>query len=67
MNKCFIQLDDVLRNGEILPYQVYRGCLRMDGQTMVNLEIFRNNDDGGPSGRCLFQIQGLKDGINIFY
>ncbi|XP_022157567.1 DNA mismatch repair protein MSH7 isoform X2 [Momordica charantia] len=45
-----MMLDDVLRNGEILPYQVYRGCLRMDGQTMVNLEIFRNNDDGGPSG-----------------
>lgn len=45
-----LMLDDVLRNGDLLPYQVYRGCLRMDGQTMVNLEIFRNNDDGGPSG-----------------
>ncbi|KAL0552823.1 hypothetical protein IC582_011950 [Cucumis melo] len=45
-----LMLDDVLRNGDLLPYQVYRGCLRMDGQTMVNLEIFRNNDDGGLSG-----------------
>lgn len=36
----------------------------MDGQTLVNLEIFGNNADGGPSGKflqlifkcsCLFQ------------
>lgn len=67
MNSHFLQLDDVLRNGDVLPYQVYRGCLRMDGQTMVNLEIFRNNDDGGPSGTCLFQIQGLKDRCDVFY
>ncbi|XP_058206767.1 DNA mismatch repair protein MSH7 [Rhododendron vialii] len=45
-----LMLDDVLRNGDILPYQVYKGCLRMDGQTLVNLEIFSNNADGGPSG-----------------
>ncbi|KAF5748604.1 putative DNA mismatch repair protein MSH6-2 [Tripterygium wilfordii] len=45
-----LMLDDVLRNGDILPYQVYRGCLRMDGQTLVNLEIFNNNADGGSSG-----------------
>ncbi|KAL2479725.1 DNA mismatch repair protein MSH7 [Abeliophyllum distichum] len=44
------KLDDVLRNGDIIPYEVYRGCLRMDGQTLVNLEIFSNNADGGPSG-----------------
>ncbi|XP_052182487.1 DNA mismatch repair protein MSH7 [Diospyros lotus] len=42
--------DDVLRNGDLQPYQVYRGCLRIDGQTLVNLEIFNNNADGGPSG-----------------
>ncbi|KAH7511895.1 hypothetical protein FEM48_Zijuj12G0031600 [Ziziphus jujuba var. spinosa] len=35
-----LMLDDVLRNGDLLPYQVYRGCLKMDGQTLVNLEIF---------------------------
>lgn len=51
--KVFIQLDDVLRNGDLLPYQVYRGCLKMDGQTLVNLEIFSNNADGGPAGKCL--------------
>ncbi|XP_075661192.1 DNA mismatch repair protein MSH7 [Castanea sativa] len=45
-----LMLDDVLRNGDVLPYQVYRGCLRIDGQTLVNLEIFSNNADGGPSG-----------------
>lgn len=51
--KVPIQLDDVLRNGDISSYQVYRGCLKMDGQTLVNLEIFSNNADGGPSGKCL--------------
>lgn len=45
-----LMLDDVLRNGDILPYQVYRGCLKMDGQTLINLEIFSNSADGGPSG-----------------
>ncbi|KAL6627315.1 hypothetical protein ACP70R_031041 [Stipagrostis hirtigluma subsp. patula] len=45
-----LMLDDALRNGEVLPYHVYKTCLRMDGQTLVNLEIFRNNFDGGPSG-----------------
>ncbi|XAR53316.1 hypothetical protein NMG60_11021836 [Bertholletia excelsa] len=45
-----LMLDDVLRNGDILAYQVYKGCLRLDGQTLVNLEIFSNNADGGPSG-----------------
>ncbi|KAJ9183975.1 hypothetical protein P3X46_007767 [Hevea brasiliensis] len=45
-----LMLDDVLRNGDIFPYQVYKGCLRMDGQTLINLEIFNNNADGGLSG-----------------
>ncbi|XP_031269580.1 DNA mismatch repair protein MSH7 isoform X2 [Pistacia vera] len=45
-----LMLDDVLRNGDILPYHVYRDCLRMDGQTLVNLEIFGNNADGGSTG-----------------
>ncbi|XP_058111124.1 DNA mismatch repair protein MSH7 [Magnolia sinica] len=45
-----LMLDDALRNGEILPYQVYSSCLRMDGQTLVNLEIFSNNVDGAASG-----------------
>ncbi|CAH2052708.1 unnamed protein product [Thlaspi arvense] len=42
-----LKLEDVLKNGDIYPYQVYRGCLRIDGQTMVNLEIFNNSCDGG--------------------
>ncbi|WCJ42434.1 DNA mismatch repair protein MSH7 [Euphorbia peplus] len=45
-----MMLHDVLQNGDISPYQVYRGCLRMDGQTFINLEIFNNNHDGGLSG-----------------
>ena len=43
-------MDDVLCNGDVFPYQVYRGCLRMDGQTLINLEIFNNNADGGSTG-----------------
>ncbi|KAJ9551139.1 hypothetical protein OSB04_015184 [Centaurea solstitialis] len=46
-----LKLDDVLRNGSIRPYEVYKGCLRMDGQTMANLEIFSNSVDGGISGK----------------
>ncbi|XP_051114394.1 DNA mismatch repair protein MSH7 [Andrographis paniculata] len=45
-----LMLNDVIRNGDIFSYEVYRGFLRMDGQTMVNLEIFNNNADGGASG-----------------
>lgn len=45
-----LMFDDVLRNADILPYQVYKGCLRMDGQTLVNLEVFSNSADGGSSG-----------------
>lgn len=41
-----------------MPYQVYSGCLRIDGQTLVNLEIFSNNADGGSSGKfSLFNFQ----------
>lgn len=47
------QLHDALKNGEVLPYLVYKTCLRMDGQTLVNLEIFSNNFNGGSSGRSI--------------
>lgn len=47
----FIQLNDVIRNGDIFSYEVYKGFLRMDGQTLVNLEIFNNNADGSQSGK----------------
>ncbi|KAK3164067.1 hypothetical protein QOZ80_1AG0012200 [Eleusine coracana subsp. coracana] len=45
-----LMLDNALTNGEIRPYHVYQTCLRMNGQTLMNLEIFRNNFDGGSSG-----------------
>lgn len=45
-----LMLHDALKNGEVLPYHVYKTCLRMDGQTLVNLEIFSNNFNGGSSG-----------------
>ncbi|KAL0333926.1 UNVERIFIED_CONTAM: DNA mismatch repair protein MSH7 [Sesamum angustifolium] len=46
MQSVLLQLNDVIRNGDILSYEVYKGFLRMDGQTLVNLEIFNNNADG---------------------
>lgn len=45
-----LMLNDVIRNGDIFSYEVYKGFLRMDGQTLVNLEIFNNNSDGSQSG-----------------
>ncbi|KAK1662174.1 hypothetical protein QYE76_050333 [Lolium multiflorum] len=45
-----LMLEDALKNGEVLPYNVYQTCLRMDGQTLVNLEVFSNSFDGGSSG-----------------
>ncbi|KAK9102607.1 hypothetical protein Sjap_019861 [Stephania japonica] len=45
-----LMLDDVLRNGDISFYHVYSGSLRMDGQSLANLEIFCNNADGGTKG-----------------
>ncbi|CAJ1951821.1 unnamed protein product [Sphenostylis stenocarpa] len=41
-----LMLDDVLLSGDLYPYQVYKGCLKMDGPTMINLELFVNNEDG---------------------
>ncbi|KAH6803228.1 MUTS-like protein 7 [Perilla frutescens var. frutescens] len=41
-----MMLNDVIRNGDIFSYEVYKGFLKMDGQTLVNLEIFNNNADG---------------------
>ncbi|CAH9131382.1 unnamed protein product [Cuscuta epithymum] len=45
-----LMLGDVLCNGDILTHEVYRGFLQMDGQALVNLEIFNNSADGGPAG-----------------
>ncbi|TKY44657.1 DNA mismatch repair protein MSH7 [Spatholobus suberectus] len=45
-----LMLDDILQHGDLYPYQVYSGCLKMDGPTMINLELFVNNEDGGKSG-----------------
>ncbi|KAH1234250.1 DNA mismatch repair protein MSH7 [Glycine max] len=41
-----LMLNDALQNGDLYTYQVYRGCLKMDGPTMINLELFVNNEDG---------------------
>nr|KYP49318.1 DNA mismatch repair protein Msh6-2 [Cajanus cajan] len=49
-----LMLDDILQNGDLYPYQVYKGCLKMDGPTMINLELFVNNEDvSGSLYNCL--------------
>lgn len=54
-----MQLSDVLKNGDVSSYEVYRVCLRMDGQTLVNLEIFNNNIDGSASGKYFVTLTNL--------
>ncbi|KAH9330915.1 hypothetical protein KI387_003023, partial [Taxus chinensis] len=41
---------DLLQNGVVCPYDVYSGSLRLDGQTLSNLEIFNNNADRSDKG-----------------
>ncbi|MCO5574053.1 hypothetical protein L7F22_027830 [Adiantum nelumboides] len=50
--KCaFGQLNTSLLESSFLAcYEVYKGSLRLDGQTLSNLEIFNNNADGGETG-----------------
>ncbi|EPS64990.1 hypothetical protein M569_09788, partial [Genlisea aurea] len=50
-----LMLNDLIRNSDISPYEVFRGSLRMDGQTLTNLEIFNNNFDGGSSAGTLYK------------
>ncbi|KAH7287690.1 hypothetical protein KP509_32G069600 [Ceratopteris richardii] len=45
-----LKLGSLLENGYLAAYEVYKGSLRLDGQTLSNLEIFNNNADGGESG-----------------
>jgi len=42
--------DDLLCNGAVSSYEVYKGSLRLDGQTLSNLEILNNSTDGGKEG-----------------
>ncbi|KAH8956231.1 hypothetical protein BDL97_07G029800 [Sphagnum fallax] len=44
---------ELLPSGVLLPYEVYRGALRLDGDTIVNLELLENRDDGGQTGTLL--------------
>jgi DNA mismatch repair ATPase MutS len=52
MNAWFLKLDgSLLKNASLASYEVYKGSLRLDGQTISNLEIFQNNADGGKTGK----------------
>lgn len=44
---------EILPYGVLLPYEVYRGSLRLDGQTVANLELLENRDGGGRAGQNL--------------
>lgn len=42
--------DELLPNGVLSPYEIYKGSLRLDGQTVDNLELLQNRSDGGTRG-----------------
>ncbi|KAJ7570918.1 hypothetical protein O6H91_01G139800 [Diphasiastrum complanatum] len=44
---------ELLPNAELYPYEVYRGSLRLDGQTTTNLELLKNSANGSKSGSLL--------------
>jgi DNA mismatch repair protein MSH6 len=46
--------EELLPNGVLLSYEVFRGSLRLDGQSIANLELLENKDDGGRAGQTLF-------------
>ncbi|GJW30014.1 hypothetical protein Tco_0046889 [Tanacetum coccineum] len=45
--------NDATRNGSILSYEVYRGCLGKDGHIMANLEMVTDSEDGGTTGKLM--------------
>ncbi|KAI5057624.1 hypothetical protein GOP47_0027639 [Adiantum capillus-veneris] len=46
-----LKLDtSLLESSHLASYDVYKGSLCLDGQTLSNLEIFNNNADGGETG-----------------
>lgn len=47
---------EMLPRGELSSYAVYRGSLRLDGQTLQNLELLQNVADGGRSGTLLAHL-----------
>lgn len=45
--------EELLPNGFLLSYEVFRGSLRLDGQSIANLELLENKDDGGRAGESV--------------
>ncbi|CAM6101701.1 unnamed protein product [Calypogeia fissa] len=45
--------DELLPNGVLSPYEIYKGSLRLDGQTVDNLELLQNRTNGGKEGTLL--------------
>lgn len=50
---------ELLPNGFLCPYEVFKGSLRLDGQTVSNLELLENRDDGGKAGARLQTLIAL--------
>ncbi|GJS10949.1 hypothetical protein Tco_0367745 [Tanacetum coccineum] len=50
--------NDATRDGSILSYEVYRGCLGTDGHTMANLEMVTDSEDGGRQVNALIVFGG---------
>jgi hypothetical protein len=39
--------EELLSNAVLLSYEVFQGLLRIDGQSIENLELLENKDDRG--------------------
>lgn len=50
--------DELLPNGVLHSYEVFQGSLRLDGQTIANLELLENRDDGGRAGQITVIYNG---------
>jgi hypothetical protein len=46
--------EELLSNAVLLSYEVFQGLLRIDGQSIENLELLENKDDRGWPGQTLF-------------
>ncbi len=63
-----MQVDsELLPSGVLLPYEVYRGALRLDGDTIVNLELLENRDDGGRTGEVSSEMVLFICGVTYVY
>ncbi|KAG6546638.1 hypothetical protein Mapa_011827 [Marchantia paleacea] len=54
---------ELLPNGFLCQYEVFKGSLRLDGQTVSNLELLENRDDGGKAGTLFNYLDSCVTGF----